>query len=90
MPLGTAVVKDDLNIAIDHVPMGTGIARSLLSGKDKASRHQPFHGGPVVKAALKYYCRAESDKSCGPVSVPYSRGMREMNSTMTPPFGSWT
>jgi hypothetical protein len=54
MPLGTAIVMDDSNIAIDHVPMGTGIASSLLSGKDKASRHQPFHGGPVVNAVLAW------------------------------------
>ena len=45
--------------------------------KGQASRHQPFHGGPVVKAALKYYCLADANRSREPKNRTYKASRRQ-------------
>jgi hypothetical protein len=59
--------------------------RDEFERKRQASRRQPFLGGPAVLAALKYYCRAKSDKSREPkVQASHRQRILGGRSTRTP------
>jgi hypothetical protein len=45
------------------LPVAIDFLRQAEKRKGQAVRRQPFHGGPVITVALKYYRRADLAKS---------------------------